>query len=160
MFEWHARLIERAAMSLAHFAGSTERERLSWKPQAEESSCCRSATEQLDECIGVNFGFAAVLSGGTPPERSGEGAATQKDPEELERLVQESGARLAAVVRGMTVEDLRKTYDMGWAKLSGSVAIDLALANMHYHIGQINYIQTLYGDSDFHAPEAFFSFPV
>ena len=47
--------------------------------------------------------------------------------------------------------DLGKEVAMPWgAKFPAMVAILLPTSHMTYHDGQINYIQTLFGDAEFH----------
>ena len=59
---------------------------------------------------------------------------------------------LAAAIRGLTEEDLERTYPHPRGPRLGANLILICYRNMAYHAGQINYIQTLYGDQEFHVP--------
>jgi hypothetical protein len=47
---------------------------------------------------------------------------------------------------------LAKSYELPFGTFTGWEITEICMANMHYHVGQINYIQLLYGDSVFHFP--------
>jgi hypothetical protein len=67
-----------------------------------------------------------------------------------------SAAEVAAVIRELPDEALDRTYQMTSMTMSGEVLMDIPYRNMVYHGGQINYIQLLLGDKEFHvAPAAF-----
>jgi hypothetical protein len=154
MFDWHATMIEHQAKMLAHTLETTPEERLIWCPKAEnEESKCRTALDQAGECIRVNNRFAAVLSG-RDPAAGEEGDLT---PQNAPQRVRESAATFAAVVRNLKEEDLGTVHDLGFAKLPAAGILEIGLANTAYHIGQINQIQLLYGDTEFRFPQDMFS---
>lgn len=150
--EWHARLIERAAWLLIHSWETTPAEHRTWSPSAGDSSQTRSATDQLVECINVNNGFAAMLTGGTRPD-----PVTAENTSDLPGALTACAALLATTIRNMDEGELDREYMAPWGPIRGWNAAELALSNMYYHFGQINYIQTLYGDVKFHIPEGFFA---
>ena len=146
--EFQAKQIENGAAYLANAVASTLPDRVDWKPSADAKSDTRSALDQVAECIGVNTRFAALLSGQTPPDRT-EGHPFANSAEAQEML-KASAANLASVVRGMSDDALETSHTLRFGVMTGAQLITLAANNMYYHFGQISYIQTLYGDRDFH----------
>lgn len=151
--EWQAYLIDRAAMTMAHFVATTESERLDWKPTVGGQVYTRSVLDMVGECIGVNNRFAALLEG----KQAEEGAPIElKDAGEAQRMLIESAQALASVVRKLTSDAVERVFETKMGPLPGAILMELPMANMHYHSGQINMIQLLYGDETFHVPPRFF----
>lgn len=151
VYEWHAYLVERAAGMLAHFLSVTKSERLDWRPSVD-GHMGRDALDQASECIRVNNFIALLLRGEEP-------TAATDEPAHADRVCAEvlaSGENLASAIRGLEDGALERLYPARFGPTPGKVLLELAHANMHYHIGQINYIQSLYGDKDFHVPPGFF----
>ncbi len=70
--------------------------------------------------------------------------------------LRKSAAEVAAAIRALPDEALTRNYTMQLMTLSGEVLIDMPYRNMTYHGGQINLIQLLLGDKEFHmAPASF-----
>ncbi len=149
IFEWQANLTEDAANMLAYTLEHTEVARLDWKPSADEKSECRSAMEQATECIRVNLAMAAYLRGEEPSPPS-DGGLTVKDAQDK---IRSSAKEFADVVRGLTAADLEKTYTTRMGDIPGAFMVQLPANNMMYHVGQVNFIQTLYGDAEFRFPK-------
>ena len=151
--EFQARKFERIAKTLAHFVATTPEDKLDWCPCIDENSCTRSVMDQIAECIACNRMVAAIICGGQA-EMGGDAPITDAKAAQEELLA--SARELAAVVRAMPDEALWKTFSMPRASMTGEVLIDLAHRNMAYHGGQINFIQLLLGDKEFHQhPDAF-----
>jgi len=148
--EWQARSIERQANLLAHTLKATPADRLAWKPAGEDGNEGRSALEQVAEVSELSRVLAALFSGGTPMRTGGQPGDAATAASE----VMESASLLAAAVRGMDEGAIDRTYETPFGPLAGSVLLDIAASHMAYHNGQINYIQTLYGDREFHFPES------
>lgn len=151
--EFQARKIERMAESLAHFIRTTRDDRLTWSAPGEEGSQARTVLEQASECVVVNRLFAALLRG----EEVDVPAARNNPPQYADAKsagteLMESARELAAAVRAMSDADLEKTYAHWRGPSRGEVVIEAGYRNMAYHAGQINFIQVLYGDSEFHVP--------
>lgn len=148
-----ARQTERMAESLAHFIASTPADRLVWHPKLEEDHPTRSIMEQIGECVSVNRGLAALLRtgeltlppGGWPEVHFDDGRDAQ------EQLVL-SARELAEAIRPLTPEDLTRAYNHPRGPLLGENLILMGYRNMAYHAGQLNLIQLLYGDTEFHVP--------
>ncbi len=148
-FEWQAREIEFTAGMMAHFVKQTPADRLDWKPEADPGGQGRSVLDQVRECVGIYRMVAAVLSGGAPTQDVPDIA----DADTAERELKESARAYADAVRAQSPEMLTQTYDIGFGQVPGSFVITMPARNMMYHVGQICYIQTLYGDMDFEVPQ-------
>jgi hypothetical protein len=147
--EYIAEQTERMAENYCHFIRSTHQDRLDWRPEIEESTHIRTIIEQVSECITVNRSIAALLRGetagtvGTTNLSGGEAACEQ---------LAQSAAELAAAIRGLSATDLDRTYEHPRGAVVGKNLIIMPMRNMGYHIGQLNLIQMLYGDAEFHVP--------
>lgn len=151
--EYMAAQTERMIDSLAHFLNSTQPEKQNWQPRVEGSAPTRSALEQIAECVLVNRVIAGTLRGETPPPPATQGQTiTFETAEEAEQQLRASGAELAAAIRSMTEEDLERTYQHPRGQFLGANVIMMSFRNMAYHAGQINLIQMLAGDPEFHVP--------
>lgn len=139
---------EKAANFLGHFLSTTNPDKLDWKPKAENcDSKTRSTMEIVAECISVNNGSAALLRGETPAE-----AQPPTTVEEARAALTSSAASFANALRSSDDSVFQRKFQMPWGEVTGEFLIDITIANMHYHNGQLNYIQCLYGDDVFHAP--------
>ncbi len=147
--EYMARQTVQIAKSLIHFLQTTESVRLNWKLELSAGNSTRSALEQAAECVEVNRLISSLLKGEPAALR---GDLTLTDAEEAENLLLESAQALAAAISSMSDADLDKEYQHPRAIIRGENLIMMAYRNMAYHAGQINFIQTLAGDTEFHAP--------
>lgn len=67
--------------------------------------------------------------------------------EEATQLVTSSAEELASLVEGMNEDELTRPITMPWGQPMPALgAVMMAAGHMSYHDGQINYLQTLYGD--------------
>lgn len=157
--QWQAKLIERAATALAVWVETTPEDKLAWIPPVEGAAGVRTVLQQVEEVVGINASMAGLLRGEkrdpAEEEKSAGGITTRT--EAVERL-KASATELASAIRDMPDSAFTQVYDTGWAKLPGAVLVELALNNMMYHGGQVNYVQMLAGDKEFHFPEDFFDF--
>src|ERR1700733_13731154 len=154
--QWQARQIEKAAIFIADFVKSTAEDRRRWRPAVDESSRTRSAMEIVGECTFANHRFCAILRGEPLPTPPAEWATNEAVEEALADL-QASADQLASLVRGLDAAALAKEYITHRGPMPGALVIQFPLRNMTYHIGQINMIQLLYGDTDFHPGPEFTS---
>jgi len=123
-----------------------------WKPLGE----ARSVLSQLVECATVPYFFASVLSGKPMDLNSPEAQAKRKELESSITSVESAQAvsaqaheLLYSAIAGVT--DLDAKAPMPWNP--DTTAVDVmffAYWNLVYHIGQINYIQLLLGDTEMH----------
>jgi hypothetical protein len=151
--EFQAGCIERAGRTLAFYLETTLPERRDWKPQVEGAAGLRSALDLVGECILLNRTTADILRGGPPPTTSPIFLPRPfADPAEAGPMQEESARELAVAVRAMTDADLTREFVSRRGPLPGFNLIEMVLRNMHYHGGQINQLQLLYGDTEFRVP--------
>lgn len=137
----------RVAESLAHFLTTTQEDKRDWAPE----TTTRTALQQVGECVGVNRYMAKLIAGEEPPAGGLHDYSFESVEDAKSQLVEGANA-LAASIRALPDENLEKTYQHPRAQIIGKNLIIMPLRNMAYHAGQINFIQTLYGDTEFHAP--------
>ncbi len=148
MFEWQGQATESASKRLAHFVRTTREDWLEKCPKAEVASETRSIMDQVSECIRVNRRFTAMLEGcEVVPDDT-----VWTDPEEACSLLADSASRLAAVIAKQDDSVLGKIFDLSFGQFPGAAVISIPAWNMIYHAGQVNYVQRLYGDIEFHRP--------
>jgi hypothetical protein len=157
VFDWHARLIERAAVMFGHSILHTDPAKIDWRPDMDGQAKCRTIRAQIAECTQVNRAMAKLLRGEDPGKPDFEEGADFATPEEGVNELKSSANELAESIRGLDDEALTRPYKTGLGTLTGAQVIELALANMNYHMGQVNYIQMMYGDTEFRIPQEFFS---
>lgn len=142
-----------AANSLSRSVRSMPDEKLTWKVMCE----ARSALDMLVECAGSAMFVAEILNSREAP-----------DPHEdmLEKLRQKTDTltkgllllkngieALTVAIDDFPVAHLDETVVLPFAGgITKSYATLMLLPywNMSYHLGQINFIQTLYGDKEMH----------
>jgi hypothetical protein len=151
--EYIARQTERMADSLAHFVGTTPADRLVWHPKIEGEATTRSVMEQISECVSVNRAFATLIRTGAMsiPPGGWPDIAFVNGSDAQEQLVS-SARELGEAIRSMSDEDMSRAYEHPRGPILGENLVLMGYRNMAYHAGQINFIQTLYGDTEFHIP--------
>lgn len=153
VYQWQADRIEEGATLLAYWVSTTPIDKLSWQPVAEgESSKTRSVYSQVYECAQVNRRFNALLKG----EELGAWQKAPENPYATSEAAQEdltrSATELAETVRALEPEAFYREYKSTMGSMTCQELLSIALNNMHYHGGQINYIQLLLGDTEFRYP--------
>jgi hypothetical protein len=149
------RLTENAGNYLVHFAKTTKEEKLDWKPLDSG----RSALDQLQECAETPLLFAAVLQTGGFPEMSPEAAEAAKAEkaswttvDQCAEKMSENNKVLFDAIRNYPNEDMSNEMTMPWGEVATAADVmTYQYWNLVYHQGQINYIQTLYGDHEMFA---------
>jgi hypothetical protein len=153
VMEFQAKKIERIAEALAHYVATTREDRLTWEVPGEGEAKGRSALDMVSECVVTNKMFAALLRGETPDVQAARAnAPTFTDAETANAQLIASGKELGAAVRALTDADLARIFPFWRGPVTGEVLIEGGYRNMVYHGGQINFIQCLYGDAEFHVP--------
>ena len=127
-----------------------------WRPLDEG----RDAFDQLLEVTGMNFVAAEALRTKSNPVFSDEAEAKMKA--ELDTVPKAIAALktscdlVASAIETLTDEDLETTITLpfrgGMVRPLSWMAL-LPSRHMSYHYGQVNFIQTLYGDKDMHLPK-------
>lgn len=148
-----ASLIEKAASDLIAAARATPDEKVHW--QAVPGT--RPMLAQLVECCLANMMWAKTLQTHVHALlRKGVADQAYKELDTIEKVVtrlKETSSQLAAVIRGLPDADLSIIVPLPWKPEAGKSLAVCCLHpywNMTYHLGQISYIQTMYGDWDEH----------
>ncbi len=142
--------VERMGLSMAHFIASTDPELLSQNLPTKSDIPARSVLEMVAECASANRYFAALLNGGTPGQPA---IQTFTDSEDARDEIMASANVLADAIKQTADSALDQEF-MHWSRgpLTGNILLMGAYRNMAYHSGQINFIQILNGDHEFHVP--------
>lgn len=148
------RLTESGNRDFLRSVRATAEDKLEWKALDEG----RTVLGMAQECAQSALWFAIMLEKrtGTPfpmddyPKMQAERAAWSLD--DCERIMQENTERLAAATRATPDEDLEQVLTLPWGDIKASLADIMAYHywNVTYHLGQVNFIQTLYGDKEMH----------
>lgn len=146
--EYVAEQTERIAAALADFVGTTDPACLGWEPALEGSGQTRSVLDQIAECVSVNSLFAALLRGTVVPEDT---PAPQNAAEAQAQIVASAG-ELAAAICAVPDEALEDSLETPRGAVLVKNLVLASYRNMAYHAGQINFIQMLAGDTEFHTP--------
>lgn len=110
------------------------------------------------ECAGFNLVVAAAICGeaGAMPgseERKAYIASLDTGEKAIGGL-EESVGKIVAGLNAASDDDLLREVTMPWGSTSlVHEAVNMATVHMAYHLGQINYIQSLYGDDKMHWAE-------
>ena len=155
LFEYQARRVERISRAVAHFIGTTPEERLDWRPDGLDGAKGRSIFSMVSEIVVVNTLVARTLLGeAREPHKPSESMPDLVfvDSADAQAKVIASGESLAVAIRGLSDVDLEREYLHWTGPLRGEIWLEMPYRNMAYHAGQINYIQILLGDSEFHVP--------
>ena len=117
-----------------------------WSPMGS----ARTALDQLAEC--------ALLTGVTAQMVESRAWLTEiansypqdkqnllKEPEKIKPLLAENAQRMAAVVAGVTDQELAQSISTAFGEMTWSQIVTYPYWNMSYHQGQINYIASMLG---------------
>ena len=147
-----AKLTREVADTLVRNIRAMPADKVVWQPMEKG----RTALSQLQECATIcglsiytltNFALAPDFREAFDRER----AEIDTAEKAIARL-EESSAKLAEIIAAYPDGDLDRTVQMPWLPHPSSMA-DLMFMNYWnaaYHVGQISYIQTLYGDNESH----------
>lgn len=124
-------------------------DKVAWKPMDNG----RSALDQFQECAISPEIFTRALNGGgyvyTDDLRPKRLALASVD--EAEAVLRKGTTELLKGIREMPDSKLDDPIDMPWGATWKLVDVmNMHFWNLTYHVGQINYIQTLLGDFDMH----------
>lgn len=148
--QFMAEHVERMGLSVAHFIASTDPSLLGEHLETKGSEPTRSIYELVAECAAANRYFAALLNGGTHGQPS---IPVFTNSEDARDEIMASANVLADAIRSAPDEAFEQEYQH-WSRgpLTGKILMMGAYRNMAYHAGQINFIQILGGDAEFHLP--------
>lgn len=146
----------RAVEALFRTARAVPADKVTWKPLDNG----RTVLDQLQECAQVPLFYKSILEQKKAPEvdekyfqESRKLRQQWKTVAECEQKCLENSKQLLDVIGKLSDKDLQVKVKLPFAGGMERTLADLAMshyANTSYHIGQINYIQTLYGDFDSH----------
>ncbi len=150
-------MTQRAVETLFRTARAMPADKLTWKPLDNG----RTALDQLQECAQVPTFFKAILEQKKAPEGVDEKYFEEarkrrqqwKTLDECEQKCLEHSKQLFEAIGKLSDKDLQLKIKLPFGKKEERSLADLAMAhytNTSYHTGQINYIQTLYGDHQPH----------
>lgn len=151
------RMTKSATEGLFRAARAMPADKLTWKVLDQG----RSALDLLKECAQSPAWFGSILKNQSPPPDFTEAdmAAAQKQRDQwktladCEKACKASSESLYAVIKGFPDKDLSKEIKLPWGENFTASMADIAMFqywNLVYHLGQINFIQTLYGDKEMH----------
>lgn len=150
--EFQSEKVERIAQSFAHFVSTTPEDKLNWRPAAQANSDTRSVLDQVGECVVINRLVAALIRGESvsAPDREKMPAFSGSQQAQAELIA--SGREVAEAIRSLGDTALTRSFVSWRGPVSGAVLIEIPYRNMAYHVGQVNFIQCLLGDTTFHTP--------
>jgi len=146
----------RAVDDIFRSARAMPEDKLHWTPFESK----RSMLDCLQECAQAPNFFLNMLETRSMPEfreedfeRARAEWAQWDTLDKCEQVCRKNTEKLCAVIRTFPDEDLGITIHLpfggGMERSMADVAM-FHLWNLTYHLGQINYIQTLYGDYEMH----------
>jgi hypothetical protein len=127
-------------------------DKVSWQPL----DAGRSGLDQLQECAIICGMATAVLKAHAfPADFQAEYGRQMAEIDTIDRAVtrlKENSAALELTILALPDADLEKTVSMPWSPEPSTLAELLFMNywNTVYHIGQVSYVQTLYGDKEMH----------
>jgi len=146
-------LIQKAGDDIIRALAATPDDKANWKPE----SAGRSILEITIECAGVNSFMARCITSGVAPAINREDG--EKLAKELTNLSKAADAlkssidALTLAVSSLPNEKLDSSITLpflGGITTTLEEMLGRPYWHMSYHLGQINYIQTLYGDKMMH----------
>lgn len=146
----YAENLANAADNCAFWINTTDHHRLDWEPAGLDGAKGRSIYAIAHELAERSRYFRGVLKGDEyTPNRDGH---SYNSAEQASKDVRDSAYALAEAIKGLSAEALEGTIDFGPRKLPMKLALSIFPSHYSYHGGQINYIETLYGDKQFRPP--------
>lgn len=126
----------------------TPDDRLDWAPMGK----AKTPKQILVECAGAYRWLGAKIRGDDNADDQW-GEVFAMDPpgrEETAKLLQDCWAELAAVLDALDESELSKSRQAFWGETTVAELLHFCEWHNTYHSGQLNYIQTLLGDTDMH----------
>ncbi len=141
---------QRAANDLIAAAEAMPAEKLTWVPMDE----ARTVLDQLTECVLANMKWTKILKTrryANMPREVVEAVVPEcATLAGVTARLRQSAADLAEAIHTVGDAETADEIDTEWGPYSLADCCLHAYWNMVYHEGQINYIQTLYGDTEEH----------
>ncbi|MCC6444609.1 MAG: DinB family protein [Armatimonadetes bacterium] len=143
------KLVNTATETLLRTASFTPEDKLNWTP----GGAARGTLPMVVECGGIYGMFASLLQGQPMHLEEDDAAfmAQYKNMDSARAMVQENLGKLIEAMGQVKPESPDKELTMPWgAKMTLAEALFFPAQHTQYHIGQINYIQTVLGDTQMH----------
>lgn len=145
----------------ASFLATTPDEKLGWKPEGVPGDAT-SILEITRHCIAADVYFRALFESGTMPQppdgahwadsnvfASAGPAAGLETVAELAELMRKEGDATAEAMRAVPADKWGELLTVPWMTGPRELFADLLVSHWQYHLGQLAYIQRLYGDLSF-----------
>lgn len=145
-----ARLTRECAVSFAKAVRATPAEKQAWSVLDQG----RTVVSVLQECAVINQWMANCLSNLRVMELGEQeykdAIAALSDVDQALYAFERNTEELAVVIEQFPSEKLSDVVQMPWATESFASLLFGAYWNTTYHLGQVAFIQTLYGDNQMH----------
>jgi len=145
----------RSVDGLFRTARAMPEDKIDWKPMEHG----RTVLDQLQEVAQATTFFSAVLEKKGDPQFSAEHWEQAREArkawdtlDKCEEVCKANTEKLFELIRGLSEEDLDTTIKFEGSDRDYSLAEVMSFHQTHlnYHHGQLNYMQTLYGDTENH----------
>ncbi|MBD3173761.1 MAG: DUF664 domain-containing protein [Armatimonadia bacterium] len=137
-------------------------DKMDWRPPIDGADPT-NISEQIKHSLDVEHGMASHMLAGESMEAPDSGhdyfasstwaqvgpAAELKARDDLMAAIQETAQRTTELLRKQPSDGWDVEIDAGFAKKTKAGFIDMLIDHWWYHVGQIGYIQRLYGDMSF-----------
>jgi hypothetical protein len=148
-----AELTRQAARDLERVIRAMPPDRLTWSPPEGG----RTALDQLQECAILNYWNSDIMeTRAVPPLDWDRYNRMKADYDTVDKALVGLQAGAEVLVAALETFDPEHLDDTIVLPFGGGLTRSLAMVallsywNMTYHLGQMNYIQTLYGDREMH----------
>jgi len=150
-----AKKTEQAVEGIFRTAHTMPQDKLDWKPLDQG----RSALDQLQEVTRAATWFSAMLEKQANPEfseahweQARKTSQSWTTLEQCETRCRENTQKIVELIKNCSDDALAKPIQFGDTGETYTLAEAMTFHHQHltYHHGQINFIQTLYGDSENH----------
>jgi hypothetical protein len=144
----------RAKERIARALATTPEDRINWSP----ASSARTPLQQVAHSAMATTGIRDMILGEPFPyadiaEADAAWRAAEKEfncREQALGLLEQSSAEYLAWLDTLTADQLASTLQLPFGTFPMAAAITFAADHLRNHAAQIDYIQTLYGDQDWH----------
>ncbi|HEY3411479.1 MAG TPA: hypothetical protein VGM51_00330 [Armatimonadota bacterium] len=147
---------EKAMGDLFRSARATTADKLEWSPLGEG----RTTLGILQECAQAPSWLTPLVADRKFPditpgdmEKGREARQQWKTIDECEKVCQAGTAKLFAALRAVPESEFMTMVHLpfgGGFDMPLAAVMSMHFWNLTYHLGQVNYIQTLYGDKEMH----------
>jgi hypothetical protein len=146
-----------AEQTLLRTAKAMPADKIDWKAEGKG----RSVLDQLQECAQAPMWFTGIVQNfENPPDMSPEKfqemvekRKTWDTIDKCEEAMRQNSSALYEAIKSIPEDQLQKTNEFSFAPGKQFSLANMMFGhywNLTYHIGQVNFIQTLYGDNEMH----------